>query len=51
MKYEGVMAVHVIAGPNGAPEDFKHMSSVWTDGDLRMHKDFSAARASRYISS
>lgn len=49
VKYEGVMAVHVVAGPKGVPEDFKHMSSVWTDGDLRMHKDFGAARASLYL--
>ncbi|MGE0369839.1 MAG: FAD-dependent monooxygenase [Candidatus Dadabacteria bacterium] len=49
VKYEGVMAVHVIAGPRGVPDDFKHMSSVWTDGDLRMHKDFGAARASLYL--
>lgn len=48
-KYEGLIATHVVAGPRGVPEDYRHMSSVLIDGELHMHKDFGAGRASLYL--
>ncbi len=48
-EYEGLVDIHVVAGPKGVPDDYKTMSSVWTDGELHMHKDFGAGRASLYL--
>ena len=47
--YEGLVDIHIVAGPKGVPDDYKTMGSVWTDGELHMHKDFGAGRASLFL--
>jgi 2-polyprenyl-6-methoxyphenol hydroxylase-like FAD-dependent oxidoreductase len=48
-EHKDLIDVHLIAGTDDIPPDFKEMSSVWSDKDLGMHRDFGAAKSSLYL--
>jgi 2-polyprenyl-6-methoxyphenol hydroxylase-like FAD-dependent oxidoreductase len=48
-EYGDTIDVHLIAGSDDIPPDFKKMCAVWRDTDLLMHRDFGAAKSSLYL--
>lgn len=48
-EYGDTIEIHVIAGTDELPSEFKTMHPIWRDKDLVMHRDFGAAKASLYL--